>query len=405
VLTVEEALEQILSRVKPLPAERVPLMDALGRALAEPIVSGREIPPWANSSMDGYAVRASDTARVPVKLVVVGTVTAGAVPSRAVGAGEAIRIFTGAPLPPGADAVIPQEDTDAVDGHVTLNASVSVGAYVRPRGEDLRVGETVLTPGAALGPAEIGLLATLGHAQVRVHRRPRVAILSTGNELAELGREPGPGQIPNTNSYSLFAQVLEAGAEPINLGIAGDHLDSIAERLRWGGGADVLLSSAGVSVGDLDLVKTALRRAGAELHLWQVSMRPGKPITFGSLAGHAVFGLPGNPVSAMVTFELFVRPALRRLSGFGAIHRVRLRARALAPIPNPGFRRGYLRVTLDRVSGGGGWGARLTGDQGSAILTSMVRADGLAVVQGDTTVAAGDEVEVIVFRGLAVQDV
>lgn len=405
MLTVEEALEQILSRVKPLPAERVPLMDALGRALAEPIVSGREIPPWANSSMDGYAVRASDTARVPVKLVVVGTVTAGAVPSRAVGAGEAIRIFTGAPLPPGADAVIPQEDTDAVDGHVTLNASVSVGAYVRPRGEDLRVGETVLTPGAALGPAEIGLLATLGHAQVRVHRRPRVAILSTGNELAELGREPGPGQIPNTNSYSLFAQVLEAGAEPINLGIAGDHLDSIAERLRWGGGADVLLSSAGVSVGDLDLVKTALRRAGAELHLWQVSMRPGKPITFGSLAGHAVFGLPGNPVSAMVTFELFVRPALRRLSGFGAIHRVRLRARALAPIPNPGFRRGYLRVTLDRVSGGGGWGARLTGDQGSAILTSMVRADGLAVVQGDTTVAAGDEVEVIVFRGLAVQDV
>ncbi|MBM3219474.1 MAG: molybdopterin molybdotransferase MoeA [Candidatus Rokubacteria bacterium] len=405
MLTVEEALEQILSRVKPLPAERVPLMDALGRALAEPIVSGREIPPWANSSMDGYAVRASDTARVPVKLVVVGTVTAGAVPSRAVGAGEAIRIFTGAPLPPGADAVIPQEDTDAVDGHVTLNASVSVGAYVRPRGEDLRVGETVLTPGAALGPAEIGLLATLGHAQVRVHRRPRVAILSTGNELAELGREPGPGQIPNTNSYSLFAQVLEAGAEPINLGIAGDHLDSIAERLRWGGGADVLLSSAGVSVGDLDLVKTALRRAGAELHLWQVSMRPGKPITFGSLAGHAVFGLPGNPVSAMVTFELFVRPALRRLSGFGAIHRVRLRARALAPIPNPGFRRGYLRVTLDRVAGGGGWGARLTGDQGSAILTSMVRADGLAVVQGDTTVAAGDEVEVIVFRGLAVQDV
>jgi molybdopterin molybdotransferase len=402
MLTVEEALDQILSRVKALPTERVPLMSALGRALAEPIVSGREIPPWANSSMDGYAVRAGDTAPAPVRLSVVGTVTAGAMPSRSVGAGEAIRIFTGAPLPSGADAVIPQEDTDATDGHVTLKKSVTTGAYVRPRGEDLRVGDTVLTPGAALGPAEIGLLATLGHTQVLVHRRPRVAILSTGNELAELGREPGPGQIPNTNSYSLFAQVIEAGAEPMNLGIASDRLESIEERLRWGESADILLSSAGVSVGDLDLVRTALARAGAELHLWQVSMRPGKPITFGSLGGRAVFGLPGNPVSAMVTFELFVRPAIRRLAGFAAIHRLRVRARALTPISNPGFRRGYLRVTLER---GDGWGARLTGDQGSAILTSMVRADGLAVVPGDTTIGVGQDVEVVVFRNIALESV
>jgi len=403
VLTVEEALAEILSRVKPLPTERVPLMAALGRALAETVVSQREIPPWANSSMDGYAVRASDTTRTPARLAVVGTVTAGSLPSRALEAGEAIRIFTGAPLPAGADAVIPQEDTNATDGHVTLNASVSVGAYVRPRGEDLRVGDAVLGPGAALGPAEIGLLATLGHSQVLVHRRPRVAILSTGNELAELGREPGPGQIPNTNTYSLFAQVVEAGAEPVNLGIAADRLESIQERLRWGGGADVLLSSAGVSVGDLDLVKTALTQAGAELHLWQVSMRPGKPITFGSLGGRAVFGLPGNPVSAMVTFELFVRPALRRLAGFAAIHRLRLRARALAPIANPGVRRGYLRVTLERDTRG--WGARLTGDQGSAILTSMVRADGLAVIPGDTTIPLGGDVEVILFRDLAIKEV
>jgi len=399
VLTVEEALEQILSRVKTLPAERVPILSALGRALAEPIVSGREIPPWANSSMDGYAVRAADTHAVPARLTVVGTVTAGAVPSRDVRAGEAVRIFTGAPLPPGADAVVPQEDTDAVDGHVTLRAAVGVGDSVRPRGEDLKAGDVVLEPGAALGPAEIGLLATVGVSQVAVYRRPRVAILSTGNELAELGREPGPGQIPNTNSYSLFAQVREAGGDPLNLGIAADRMESIEERLRWGGMADVLLSSAGVSVGDLDLVRDALTRAGAALHLWQVSMRPGKPITFGSIGERPVFGLPGNPVSAMVTFELFVRPALRRLAGFRAIHRGRLHARALAPIANPGVRRGYLRVTLHRDRAG--WGARLTGDQGSAILTSMVRADGLAVVPGDTIVPAGGDVEVIVFRALA----
>jgi molybdopterin molybdotransferase len=398
MLTVEEALEQILSRVNSLPTERVPLLSALGRALAEPVVSGREIPPWPNTSMDGYAVRAADTRAASARLAIVGTVAAGSMPSRAVGAGEAMRIFTGAPLPTGADAIVPQEDTETTDGHVTLKTAVERGAYVRPRGEDLRVGDAVLEPGTAIGPAEIGLLATLGYSQVLVHRRPRVAILSTGNELAELGREPGPGQIPNTNSYSLSAQVLEAGGEPMNLGIAADRLDSIEERLRWGGVADVLLSSAGVSVGDLDLVKSALTRAGAELHLWQVSMRPGKPITFGSLAGRPVFGLPGNPVSAMVTFELFVRPALRQMAGHRTIHRLRMRVRALAPIANPGIRRGYLRVTLERA--GGRWGARLTGDQGSAILTSMVRADGLAVVPGDTTVAQGDDVEVLLFRAL-----
>ena len=399
MLTVEEALEQILSRVRPLGTERVSILSALGRALADRVVSARELPPWPNSSMDGYAVRAEDTRATPARLQIVGTVTAGSLPTRAIGAGEAMRIFTGAPLPAGADAVVPQEDTEAADGHVSLTGPVRHGAYVRPRGEDLRVGDVVLEPGIALGPAEIGLLATLGATQVLVHRKPRVAILSTGNELAELGREPAAGQIPNTNSYSLYAQVLEAGGEPMNLGIAADRLDAIETRLRWGAGADMLLSSAGVSVGDLDLVKTALTRAGAELHLWQVSMRPGKPITFGSLTGRPVFGLPGNPVSAMVTFELFVRPALRRLAGFRAIHRLRVRARAVAPIPNPGVRRGYLRVVLERQ--GADWGARLTGDQGSAILTSMVRADGLAIVPGDTTIEKGQDVEVIVFRDIA----
>ena len=399
MLTVEEALEQILLRVEPLSVERVDVLAALGRVLAEPIVSRAVIPPWPNSSMDGYAVRAGDTGQVPVELAVVGKIIAGTLPSRPLRAGEAMRIFTGAPLPEGADAVVPQEDVAADGERVTITGRVPPGAFVRPAGEDVRAGDVVVQPGGGIGAAEVGLLATLGYSQVRVFRRPRVAILSTGNELADLGTEPGPGQIPNTNTYSLMAQVIEAGAEPINLGVVPDEIDAITQRLRWGlTAADVLVTSAGVSVGELDLVRDALERSGAELHLWKVSMRPGKPITFGTRAGRPVFGLPGNPVSAMVTFELFVRPTLRRMAGAHAIDRPRLRARALETIENPGSRRGYLRVTL--TSDLDGYGARLTGDQGSAILRSMVLADGLAVVAPDTTIAAGQPVDVIVLRSL-----
>jgi molybdopterin molybdotransferase len=400
VLTVEEALEQILARARPVGSEYVDARLALGRVLAEPVSSRREIPPWANSSMDGYAVRAVDTQRAPVTLDVVGRVAAGDVPDRPLGGREAMRIFTGAPLPAGADAVIPQEDIHAVDGQIAVRAAVQPGAHVRPRGEDVRVGDALLASGRVLGPPEVGLLATLGHSPVLVGRRPRVAVLSTGNELADLGTEPGPGQIPNTNTYSLMAQIEAAGAQPINLGVAPDRLDAIEARLRWGATADVVLSSAGVSVGEADLVREALTRAGAELHLWKVSMRPGKPITFGTVGARLVFGLPGNPVSAMVTFELFVRPALLAMAGACALFRPRVLARAHEPIANPGQRRGYLRVTLEREATG--YAARLTGDQGSGILRSMVLADGLAVVPGDTTIGAGEQVEVMVLRDLTV---
>src|SRR5262249_5942281 len=215
----------------------------------------------------------------------------------------------------GADGVALKEAVEVEGDAVGVAAAVSRDAFVRPRGEDVRAGDRVLEPGQRMGPAEIGLLATLGHSPVRVHRRPRVAVLSTGNELADLGQEPGPGQIPHSNSYSLMAQAMEAGAIPVNLGIARDELPAIERRVQSARQADVLLSSAGVSVGEFDLVREALTRSGAELHLWQVSMRPGKPITFGSLGRTLVFGLPGNPVSAMVTFELFVRPALLRIGG------------------------------------------------------------------------------------------
>jgi molybdopterin molybdotransferase len=260
----------------------------------------------------------------------------------------------------------------------------------------MRAGETILLPGRLIGPAEVGALATLGYARVRVFRRPRVAILSTGNELVDLGGEVGPGKIPNSNTYSLMAQVASAGGEPVNLGVASDTLGDIETRLRWGLSADLLISSAGVSVGEFDFVKEALTRLGAELHLWQVAMRPGKPMTFGSLGSRRVFGLPGNPVSAMVTFELFVRPTIRRMGGHETLHRPTVQARALAPIANPGRRRGYLRVTLTPVEGG--YGARLTGDQGSSILRSMVMADGLAVVHPDTTIPEGGQVTVVKLR-------
>ena len=398
MLSVEEALEQILGRVRALPAERVPIVQSLGRVLAESVVSTREIPPWPNSSMDGYAVRAADTERGRVGLAVVGRVAAGALPDREVRPGETVRIFTGAPMPPGADAVIPQEDIQVDGDRIVVSQAVETGAYVRPRGEDVRPGETLLTAGRVIGPAEIGLLATLGWPQVRVGRRPRVAILSTGTELADLGHEPGPGQIPNTNTYSLTAQTLDAGAEAVNLGVVADHLESIEERLNAARFADLLVSSAGVSVGDLDLVKGALEKLGAELHLWRVSMRPGKPITFGTFWGRPVFGLPGNPVSAMVTFELFVRPTLRKMMGHSVLDRPRILARASGPIANPGSRRGYLRVAVSPA--GDHYAAQLTGDQGSGILRSMVLADGLAVLAPEARLEKGDRVEVIVLRPL-----
>jgi molybdopterin molybdotransferase len=350
--------------------------------------------------MDGYALRSPDVREAsqeqPASLTLAGMVRAGAVAHGPLGAGEAFRIFTGAPLPQGADAVIPQEEVETHGQIVRVPRPVAPGEYVRPAGEDVRAGETVLEPGHLVGAAEVGLLATLGRAQVRVFRRPRVAILSTGDELADLGTLIVPGKIPNSNTYALMAQVAHAGGEPINIGVASDNPSVIDERLRWGLSADVLISSAGVSVGEFDFVREALARLGAELHLWQVAMRPGKPITFGSLGRRPVFGLPGNPVSAMVTFELFVRPALRKMAGHRTLHRPTIQAKALAPIPNPGRRRGYLRVTLTLSDGK--YGARLTGGQGSGILRSMVLADGLAVVPPDTTIQGGEEVTVIKLK-------
>jgi molybdopterin molybdotransferase len=304
-------------------------------------------------------------------------------------------------LPEGADAVIPQEDVTVEGTSVRVPRALRSGDYVRPRGEDMRPGDRLFEPGRALSPADLGVLATVGRSRVAVIRRPVVGILSTGDEIADLGAPIGPGQIPNSNTYSLMGQVRAAGAEPLNLGVARDRQDEIEARLTWGLGADLLISSAGVSVGDHDHVKAALTALGAEQHLWLVNMRPGKPVTFATMPASPkrtlpIFGLPGNPVSAMVTFELFVRPAIRRMSGHARLGRPVRLARALAPIDNPGRRRGYLRVALSEEDGV--LGARLTGEQGSGILRSMSAADGLAIVPGDTTVGVGETVPVMLLR-------
>jgi molybdopterin molybdotransferase len=399
MLSVDEALERVLAGVPVLGRETVPLAQALGRVLAQPVVAGREIPPWDNSSMDGYAVQAGDTREAsqdrPVALTVVGEIAAGAVAGRELGSGQAFRILTGAPLPPGSNAVVPQEDVRRQDARIILVRPVDAGAYVRPRGEDIRPGDRLLEPGTVLRPAALGVLAALGLARVDVYRRPVVAVLSTGDELVEPGAPLGPGQIPDSNTYTLSGLVTEAGAIPLSLGIARDRRDELVDRLRGGLTADVLVSSAGVSVGDRDFVREAVEALGARLDFWKVNMRPGKPLTFGRMGERLFFGLPGNPVSSMVTFELFVRPALRRLGGHQVLGRPRVRARALERIANPGSRPGYLRVRLEPQSGG--LGATPTGGQGSAILRSMLVADGLAVVPGDTEILRGGEVEVILL--------
>jgi molybdopterin molybdotransferase len=415
VLSVAEALERVLIDVPVLPAETLPLSLALGRVLAEPVIAGREIPPWDNSSMDGYAVRATDlraaSPDAPVSLTIVGEVAAGATARGDVSPGQTYRILTGAPLPPGSDAVVPQEDVARDGARVVFTSPVEPGAYVRPRGEDIRPGDRMLEPGAPLRPAALGVLAALGHARVRVYQRPRVAVLSTGDELVAPDAPLGPGQIPDSNSYTLAGLAAEAGAVPQSLGIARDRPEELVERLSQGLEADVLVSSAGVSVGDRDFVREAVESLGARLAFWKVNMRPGKPLTFGRVGGQRdgprvnraqgrrgdclFFGLPGNPVSCMVTFELFVRPVLRRLGGHRVLDRPRVRAQALQDIDNPGSRPGYLRVRLEPIAGG--LGARPTGMQGSAILRSMLLADGLAVVPGDTHIPAGGEVEVILL--------
>ena len=393
MLSVEEALERILDVIHVLEPEEAAILDALGQVLAEDVVSGIDIPPLDNSAMDGYAVRSDDIREArpesPVLLKVGGYIAAGNLPSIPVTDGTAVRIMTGAPVPPGADAVVPFEDTDeserALHGgtppEIGIPVQMAPGTHVRPAGRDVKKGDVVLRSGSVLTPANVGLLASLGLSTVSVIRRPRVAVLATGDELVEPGREASPGRIYDSNSYSVGASVRRYGGIPMMLGIAGDSLESIDKKVREGLESDILITSAGVSKGDYDVVKDVLAQRGS-VNFWSVRMKPAKPLAFGVLEaadGRLVphLGLPGNPASALVAFEQFGSAAIFKMLGKGTFRRPTIEAVLDEPIYNPDGRRVYARVIVTRRDGA--YHARLTGDQSSNLLTSMARANGLAI--------------------------
>lgn len=392
----------MLAAARPLPPERVPIQAGAGRVLAEAVLSSVTLPPADCSAMDGYAVRAADlegaSAADPRALEVRFEVAAGAAPAGAIGPGEAARIFTGAALPPGADAVVRQEETSREGARVLVRSAVAVGEDVRPAGEDIRAGDCIFEAGSRVAAAQIGVLASLRRSQVAVHQRPRVAILSGGDELIEVDGDPAGGRIVSSNSYSLAAQCREAGAEPVYLGIARDTPEALEAVLRRGLRCDVLLSSAGVSVGDRDYVRPVLEKLGCTLEFWGVEIRPGHPLVFGRFgeAGPLVFGLPGNPVSAMVTFEQFVRPVLLRQLGSARLFRPTLQARLAAPLRKRAGRMHFERVVLERRDGA--VIARSTGTQSSGALRSMSLAQGLLIVPAEATeLRAGDTATVQVL--------
>jgi molybdopterin molybdotransferase len=397
MLDVEEALERILTFFAPLPAVDVPLLEALGQVLAEPLVAPINIPPLDNSAMDGYALRAADLVGAdgdsPVELRVIGHIPAGTVSDQTVIRGTALRIMTGAPVPDGADTVVAFEDTDEVDRResggsmdsVKVNLAAEDGENIRPAGEDVRVGDTVLDAGALLRASELGVAASLGMVTVPVMRRPVVAVLATGDELLEPGEAHEPGKIYNSNNYSVAASISALGGVPRVIGVARDTEASVEEALVLALDADMVITTAGVSKGDYDFVKDVLARRG-EIALWSVRMRPAKPLAFGALDapdGRRVphLGLPGNPVSALVAFEQFARPAIRVMMGKDLAPRPTVEAILDDPVTNFDGRRVYARVVVYRKNGE--YHARTTGNQSSGVLTSMARANGLAICPDD----------------------
>ena len=392
MISVHDAQQHVLGQVAVVtPAEIVPLGLALGRVLAEDMRAPFDVPPADNSAVDGFAVAGDDIPASGTRaLDVVGDLPAGMVFDRALGRGEALRIMTGAPMPAGADTVYPQEVVSRGGGALSIGP-IDRGVNVRHRGEDVAAGALVLARGAVLRAQELGVAASLGRPLLAVHQRPRVAILSTGDEVAEPGEDRRPGQIFDSNRFSLRGLVQAAGGRAIDYGIVPDLFDALHARLADAAqSAEIVLTSGGVSVGDYDLVKAVLREAGG-IDFWQVAMQPGRPLAFGRIGPALFFGLPGNPVASMLTFHLFVRPALWKLGGRGELFPARFRARALEAMRKRPGRREFKRGIL--ACADGEWTVRSTGPQGSGILTSMTLANCFIVLdESDTDVAPGDRV-------------
>ena len=395
MITVSEALHTILSTIALVGIEKVNILSALGRVLAEDIYARRNIPPTDNSAMDGYALIAEDTMGAniehPLFFDIIEDVPAGNIPRKIVGFAEATRIMTGAPIPEGVDAVVPVEDTELDGDRVKIFAEVSIGQNIRSMGEDVKDGELVLTRGTIIRPAETGMLAALGRSFVTVYQKPLVAILATGDELTDIDGDLSPEKIISSNSYSGAAQVMECGGIPLQIGIAKDTKEDLTEKFKAAMRADIIVSSAGVSVGDYDFVKDVMKEIGVTIDFHQVAQRPGKPFTFGTAGRKLFFGLPGNPVSSMITFEQYVRPAILKMTGHKRIFRKTIKAILKENIQKKKGLRYFLRVRVryedERFT------VVTTGEQGSGILKSMVLANGIMVLPEDiTTIKKGDEV-------------
>jgi len=405
MISVRTALDLILADMHPLGTERVALSQALGRILGEPVQATHDVPPFRNAAMDGYAVLAADVASArrdaPVSLHVLEMVGAGTLPRQRITPGHATKIMTGSPMPDGADAVVRIEDTEERDSRVWVLLKMEPGENVRDPGEDMRAGETVLEPGRALRPADIGLLASLGLAVLQVRRRPVVAILSTGDELVELGEPLAPGQIVNSNAYTLAAAVEEAGGIPRVLGIVRDTPEATRSAFAEAFAADMVLSTGGVSMGTFDLVRQTLAELGVVERFWKVAQKPGKPLTF-SVRGHTpIFGLPGNPVSTLVCFYVYVRPALRTMLALEGVHLPVVTATAAESIRTAEGLTEFVRCTL--AGEPDAYQARSTGSQSSGVMRSMSLGDGLLIAPPEVrTIEAGSPVRVLLLDGGAV---
>ena len=401
MIPLAEAQQYVLSGCAPLETTTTVSANALGMVTAEPIMSDELVPPFDNTAVDGYAVIAADTTDAPHNLSVVGSIAAGDAPSTAVTAGTAIRIMTGAPLPPGADAVVmvEQTETSTDEQTVKINTSVAAGAAVRRAGEDMQPGQEVFASGTLLQPGHLGVLATLGIESITTHRRPVVGVISTGDELVEGPQKLLPGQIRDSNRRTLLSMVEQTGCDTVDLGLIRDDEDAVESALRAGAAScDAVITSGGVSMGDFDFVKMVLRRI-ADMRWMQIAIKPAKPMAFGTLDGTPVFGLPGNPVSSMVSYELMARPGLRKMMGIAddAVHRPRILASAESPLPrHSDGKTHFARVNLRWVDGQAV--IRSAGGQGSHQLSAMAGADALAVLPDGEGLQVGDTAQVLLLH-------